>query len=40
MTYEANGRQYVVFTAGGHSWYDAKGVDDYVLAQALPATVK
>lgn len=36
MTYEVNGRQYVVFTAGGHSWYDAKGVDDYVLAYALP----
>jgi hypothetical protein len=25
-----------VFTAGGHSWYDGKGVDDYVLAYALP----
>jgi len=37
MTYEAGGRQYVVFTAGGHSWYDAKGIDDYVLAFALPA---
>ncbi len=36
MTYEAGGRQFVVFTAGGHSWYDAKGVDDYVLAYALP----
>jgi quinoprotein glucose dehydrogenase len=36
MTYELDGRQYVVFTAGGHSWYDAKGVDDYVLAYALP----
>lgn len=36
MTYEADGRQYVVFAAGGHSWYDAKGVDDYVLAYALP----
>jgi quinoprotein glucose dehydrogenase len=36
MTYEVNGRQYVVFTAGGHSWYDAKGVDDHVLAYALP----
>jgi quinoprotein glucose dehydrogenase len=38
MTYEANGRQFVVFAAGGHSWYDAKGIDDYVLAYALPAT--
>jgi glucose dehydrogenase len=37
MTYEVNGRQFVVFTAGGHSWYDAKGIDDYVLAYALPA---
>ncbi|MDH5275231.1 MAG: pyrroloquinoline quinone-dependent dehydrogenase [Gammaproteobacteria bacterium] len=36
MTYEAGGRQFVVFTAGGHSWYDAKGIDDYVLAYALP----
>lgn len=36
MTYEVDGRQYVVFTAGGHSWYDAKGVDDHVLAYALP----
>ena len=40
MTYEANGRQFVVFAAGGHSWYDAKGVDDYVLAYALPGSVK
>lgn len=36
MTYAIDGRQYVVFAAGGHSWYDAKGVDDYVLAYALP----
>ncbi|MCL4790783.1 MAG: pyrroloquinoline quinone-dependent dehydrogenase [Gammaproteobacteria bacterium] len=36
MTYELDGRQYVVFAAGGHSWYDAKGIDDYVLAYALP----
>ncbi len=36
MTYSADGRQYVVFAAGGHSWYDAKGIDDYVLAYALP----
>jgi quinoprotein glucose dehydrogenase len=40
MTYESNGRQFVVFAAGGHSWYDAKGVDDYVLAYALPTSVK
>jgi quinoprotein glucose dehydrogenase len=37
MTYSVNGRQYIVFAAGGHSWYDAKGVDDYLLAFALPA---
>jgi quinoprotein glucose dehydrogenase len=37
MTYEVDGRQFVVFTAGGHTWYDAKGIDDYVLAFALPA---
>jgi quinoprotein glucose dehydrogenase len=36
MTYAVDGRQYVVFAAGGHSWYDAKGVDDYVIAFALP----
>jgi glucose dehydrogenase len=36
MTYKVDGRQFVVFAAGGHSWYDAKGIDDYVLAFALP----
>lgn len=36
MTYMVNGRQYVVFAAGGHSWYYAKGIDDYLLAYALP----
>lgn len=36
MTYSVNGRQYVVFAAGGHSWYYPKGIDDYVLAFALP----
>lgn len=36
MTYEANGRQYVVIAAGGHSWYYAHGIDDYLLAYALP----
>ena len=38
MTYMADGRQYVVFAAGGHSWYYPMGVDDYVLAYALPET--
>jgi quinoprotein glucose dehydrogenase len=36
MTYMANGRQYVVFAAGGHSWYYPWGIDDYLLAFALP----
>lgn len=36
MTYAVNGRQFVVFAAGGHSWYYAQGIDDYLLAYALP----
>jgi quinoprotein glucose dehydrogenase len=36
MTYMVNGRQYVVFAAGGHSWYYAQGINDYLLAFALP----
>jgi quinoprotein glucose dehydrogenase len=36
MTYMVNGRQYVVFAAGGHSWYYNFGIDDYLLAFALP----
>jgi len=36
MTYERDGRQFVVIAAGGHSWYYAHGVDDYLLAYALP----
>jgi quinoprotein glucose dehydrogenase len=36
MTYSVGGKQYIVFAVGGHSWYDAKGVDDYVMAFALP----
>jgi quinoprotein glucose dehydrogenase len=36
MTYEVDGRQYVVFAAGGHSWYYSQGIDDYLLAFALP----
>jgi quinoprotein glucose dehydrogenase len=36
MTYEADGRQYVVVSAGGHSWSPlAKG--DFILGFALPA---
>jgi quinoprotein glucose dehydrogenase len=36
MTYMINGRQFVVFAAGGHSWFYSKGIDDYLLAFALP----
>ena len=36
MTYEAGGRQFVVIAAGGHDWYYPQGVDDYLLAYALP----
>lgn len=36
MTYSVGGKQFIVFAVGGHSWYDAKGVDDYVMAFALP----
>jgi quinoprotein glucose dehydrogenase len=38
MTYMLNGRQYVVFATGGHSWYYSFGIDDYLLAFALPRT--
>jgi quinoprotein glucose dehydrogenase len=36
MTYEVGGRQFVVIAAGGHSWYYANGIDDYLLAYSLP----
>jgi quinoprotein glucose dehydrogenase len=36
MTYMAEGRQYVVFAAGGHSWFYPSGIADYLLAYALP----
>ncbi|GGE50712.1 membrane protein [Agaricicola taiwanensis] len=35
MTYEANGRQYVVIAAGGHSFMETP-IGDFVLAYALP----
>jgi quinoprotein glucose dehydrogenase len=36
MTYMADGRQFVVVAAGGHMWQYPKGIDDYLLAYALP----
>ena len=35
MTYEVNGRQFVVIASGGHAWYDTP-MGDYVVAFALP----
>ncbi|AXF05369.1 glucose/quinate/shikimate family membrane-bound PQQ-dependent dehydrogenase [Paraburkholderia hospita] len=35
MTYEANGKQYVVIAAGGHGSFGTK-LGDYVIAYALP----
>jgi len=36
MTYMINGRQYVVVATGGHGWLYPQGLDDYVMAYALP----
>jgi quinoprotein glucose dehydrogenase len=36
MTYEIDGRQYVVIASGGHMWLYGSGVDDYLVAYALP----
>ncbi len=36
MTYERNGRQYVVIAAGSHMFINAKTIDDYLVAYALP----
>lgn len=36
MTYERDGRQYVVVAAGGHMFINAKAIDDYLVAYALP----
>ena len=36
MTYEIDGRQYVVIAAGGHMFINAADIDDYLLAYALP----
>ena len=35
MTYEVDGRQFVVIAAGGHMFIDATEIDDYLLAYAL-----
>ncbi len=36
MTYMAGGKQYIVVAAGGHMWQYPQGIDDYLLAYALP----
>ena len=36
MTFEADGRQYIGFMAGGHHFMETP-VGDYVIAYALPA---
>jgi quinoprotein glucose dehydrogenase len=36
MTYEAGGRQFVVVAAGGHMMINPAGIDDYLVAYALP----
>ena len=36
MSYEINGRQYVVIAAGAHQMINAWEIDDYLLAFALP----
>ncbi|MGI9308613.1 MAG: PQQ-binding-like beta-propeller repeat protein, partial [Gammaproteobacteria bacterium] len=37
MTYSVGGRQYVVVAAGSHMFINAKTIDDYLVAYALPA---
>jgi quinoprotein glucose dehydrogenase len=36
MTYEIEGRQFVVIASGGHTWLYGSGVEDYLVAYALP----
>ncbi len=36
MTYERNGRQYVVIAAGSHMFINPRTIDDYLVAYALP----
>jgi quinoprotein glucose dehydrogenase len=37
MTYEVDGRQFVVVAAGGHIVTGFRNVSDFVVAYALPA---
>jgi quinoprotein glucose dehydrogenase len=37
MTYEADGRQFIVIAAGGHQEHYPQRVGDYLVAFALPA---
>ena len=36
MTYERDGRQFLVIAAGSHMFINAKTIDDYLVAYALP----
>jgi quinoprotein glucose dehydrogenase len=36
MTYEVDGRQFVVIAAGGHMFINGADIDDYLMAYALP----
>jgi quinoprotein glucose dehydrogenase len=36
MTYTVDGRQFVVIASGGHTWLYGSGVEDYLVAYALP----
>lgn len=36
MTYERDGRQFVVIAAGSHMFINARTIDDYLVAYALP----
>ncbi|MCP4002484.1 MAG: pyrroloquinoline quinone-dependent dehydrogenase [Gammaproteobacteria bacterium] len=40
MTYEIDGRQYVVVASGGHTWLYGRRVDDYLVAYALPEALE
>jgi glucose dehydrogenase len=36
MTYEADGRQFVVIASGGHLFINVRDIDDWLVAYALP----